>query len=308
MNAPQWSVVITTRNRAQMLKRAIESCVKQTVPCDVLVIDEASSDETPRIVLEFPNIIYLRNAEPLGHSASANKGIRAARTEWVKPLDDDDWLAPDCIEIMSNALTKARSAGLNPVLVSGNAINVDTDEVEIGRTRPIYPAPVALKSKELLGLMMLDQAPIGTPAQVGHSREVALRVGGWNEQRSFMHQHGDEVELWIKLAAEGAAVFVPTFVAYRTIWAGGSQLAIPHEERFHSNVFLKDKIAAHLGIKTPRIIPAYLALHWAIVAAREKDYGQAAKLAARWMLHPLSITKLLDRRGLKDAKKLLIPI
>ncbi len=107
MNVPQWSVVITTRNRAQMLKRAIESCVSQTVPCDIIVVDEASTDATPEIVNNFPGVRYIRNPEPLGHSASANKGIQASRTEWVKPLDDDDWLSPNCIEAMSNAVAKA---------------------------------------------------------------------------------------------------------------------------------------------------------------------------------------------------------
>ena len=52
----------------------------------------------------------------------------------MKPLDDDDWLAPNCLEVMTNALTKARLAGLNPVLVSVNAINVDIDGIELGRS------------------------------------------------------------------------------------------------------------------------------------------------------------------------------
>jgi glycosyltransferase involved in cell wall biosynthesis len=308
MNAARWSVVITTRNRAQMLKRAVESCIKQTVPCEILVVDEASTDETAKVVKEFPEITYIRNGQPLGHATSANKGIKAATAEWIKPLDDDDWLAPDCIEIMTKNLMKANLAGLNPVLISGNAINVGFDEVEIGRTRPFFALPIALSSNSLLKLMMLDQAPIGTPAQVGHNREVALRVGGWNEQRSFRHQHGDEIEFWIRLAAEGDAIFVPDFVSYRTIWAGGSQQIIPHDERYRSNVYLKDKIAIQLGIETPQSIKRYLALHWAIVAAKEKNYIQAAKLGWNWMHYPLSITKLLNRRSLKDAKKLHVPI
>src|SRR5581483_11361223 len=125
MSIPQWSVVITTRNRAQMLKRAIESCINQTTPCDILVVDEASTDATKEIVNCFPQVVYIRNPAPLGHSASANKGIQASRTEWVKPLDDDDWLTANCIEVMSNAVAKARSAGMVPTLVSGGAANVD---------------------------------------------------------------------------------------------------------------------------------------------------------------------------------------
>lgn len=308
MNAPQWSVVITTRNRAQMLKRAIESCVHQTVSCDIVVVDEASTDATPEVVREFPSITYVRNPRPLGHSTAANNGIKACRTEWVKPLDDDDWLAPNCIEVMTNALTKARLAGLNPVLVSVNAINVNIDGIELGRSRRISATPVGLNSKDLLNLMLLDQAPLGTPVQVGHSREAGLRVGGWNEQRIFNHQHGDEAEFWVKLAAEGDAVFIPDSLAYRSIWSGGSQRIIPHEERYRSNVYIKDKIATHLGIKTPRSVQGYLALHWAIVAVKEKNYREAVSLGWKWMHNPFSVTKLMDRQSLKDAKKLAVPI
>lgn len=309
MNVPQWSVIITTRNRAQMLKRAIESCVKQTVPCDVLVIDEASTYDTPEIVKCFPRVKYIRNTEQLGHSASANKGIQTSRTEWLKPLDDDDWLSPNCIEVMSRAVAKARSAGMAPTLISGGAANVTAEGHEIGRTRSMSELSVGLRSRELLTLMMLDQAPIGTPVQVGHSREAALRVGGWNERRTFKHQHGDEVELWIKLAAVGDAVFIPDLVGYRTVWVGGSQQIIPPEERYRSNLFLKNQIAVHLGSDGPLDVGSYLALHWAIVAVKEKHYGQALKLGLKWIRSPHSaITKLLNRRNFKDAKKLLVPV
>jgi glycosyltransferase involved in cell wall biosynthesis len=308
MSVPLWCVVITTRNRAQMLKRAIESCVNQTVTCDVLVIDEASTDLTPEIVKSFPGVKYIRNAEPLGHSASANKGIQESRTQWIKPLDDDDWLTPNCIEVMSNALAKAYSAGIVPTLISGVAANVTAEGREIGRTRSPSEVSVGLRSRELLTLMMLDQAPIGTPVQVGHSREAALRVGGWNEQRSFKHQHGDEVELWIKMAAAGDAVFIPDLVGYRTVWAGGSQQIIPPEERYRSNLFLKDQIAIHLGRGRPRDMGPYLALHWAIVAVKEKRYGEAFKLGLKWIRRPTSAVKLLNRRSFKDAEKLIFPI
>lgn len=38
-----WSVVITTRDRAVMLQRVIESCFNQSLPCEVVIVDEASS-------------------------------------------------------------------------------------------------------------------------------------------------------------------------------------------------------------------------------------------------------------------------
>lgn len=288
-----------------MLKRAIASCVAQTFPCEIIIIDEASTDETPAIVKQFPNLRYFRNAVPMGHSAAANIGIRAANGNWIKPLDDDDWLAPSCIEVLTRALNNGYAHGLSPRLISGRVINVDEQEREVSRTRQLSNVPAALRSRKLLELMMLDEAPIGTPVQVGHNREAALNSGGWNEQRKFSHQHGDEVELWIKLAAQGDAIFVPQFIAYRTIWSGGSQQRIPHQERYVSSLYIKDLIAEKLGAKTPQSIKSYLALHWALIAAKEKHFVSAVRLGSEWIKCPTSFIHLLHKRTLKDTASCL---
>ena len=40
------AVVVVTYNRLEFLKRCVDSLHKQTVPCDILVVDNASTDET----------------------------------------------------------------------------------------------------------------------------------------------------------------------------------------------------------------------------------------------------------------------
>jgi glycosyltransferase involved in cell wall biosynthesis len=304
----RWSIVITTRNRARMLERAIRSCVEQTVPCQIVVIDEASEDATAEIVKGVPNLKYMRHDQPWGHSAAANHGIRESDADWIKPLDDDDWLAPDCLEKMTAALTKAQSEGLNPVIISGPAVNVNEEGAEVARQRPVATVPVVLKSRDALELMLVDQAPLGTPVQVAHQRDAALKVGGWNEHRTFRHQQGDEVELWIKLAAQGDCVFIPSFIAYRTLWPGNTHHSVSPEDRFLSNVSLKNQISAELDRNTPEKVCSYLALHWALVASKNKMYGQAAKLGLRWLRHPSSVRLLVDRRSGKTAQKFMTPL
>lgn len=301
----RWSVVITTRNRAPMLRRAIQSCSGQTVPCEVVVVDEASTDDTPNIAIEFPGIRYIRNAAPLGHSGAANLGIREASGDWIKPLDDDDWLAPDCLEQMTRALERAQGKGFSPVIITGNVITVDEQEHELLRSQPIIEQPAVLPSHTLLRLMMIEQAPMGTPVQVGHQRQAALDAGGWNEKRPFTHLLGDEVEMWIRLASRGDAVFIPAYIAYRTYWTGGNTRWMQPEVCYESNVYLKDEIAGHLGEKTPQSIRSFLALHWGLIAVRDKHYSQAVRLGLKWVRDPFSVRHMLNRRGYKDARKRL---
>lgn len=55
------SAVITTHNRCDLLKRAIESALNQSISSkEVIVVDDASTDETPTIVSSYPSVTYIR--------------------------------------------------------------------------------------------------------------------------------------------------------------------------------------------------------------------------------------------------------
>lgn len=293
--AHSWSVVITTRNRSAMLRKAIESCLRQSVPCEVIVVDEASSDDTPQVVRSFPAVQYIRNEVPIGHPDAANLGIRRASGQWIKPLDDDDWLEDRCIELMDHYVTAAEAAGLRPALVTGAAINVDQHGRRIGRTRPVGSDPMAFKSRDVLQYMLDDRASMGTPLQVGHSREVAIQVGGWTPKKDHSYQFGEELGFWIKLAAHGEVVYIPEPVGFRTMWPGGASARTAPEIRFRDNLRVKTLIAAELGKTITSINTSYLALHWAMVALRQRKFGQAAKLFLIWLRRPDSIFKFYVR-------------
>ena len=62
---PLVSVIIPSRNRAAMLREALGSVFSQEgvgdiFEMEVIVIDDASSDETPEVVRQFPRVRYLR--------------------------------------------------------------------------------------------------------------------------------------------------------------------------------------------------------------------------------------------------------
>ncbi|WP_321777710.1 glycosyltransferase family A protein [Sulfurimonas sp.] len=86
------TVVVPTYNRYKVLKRALASIYLQTYqPKEVIVIDDGSTDETPQITKDFPNIkyIYQKNA---GVSSARNLGVKNAKYEWIAFLDsDDEW-------------------------------------------------------------------------------------------------------------------------------------------------------------------------------------------------------------------------
>lgn len=115
---PKISVVIATHNRAAYLRKAVASLVEQTLdPADfeIIVVDNASSDETPAVAEEFagaPNLRYL--PEPVvGASRARNSGWQAARAEHVAFMDDDAVAEPRWLESYVEAFaTFSRRPGL----------------------------------------------------------------------------------------------------------------------------------------------------------------------------------------------------
>lgn len=90
------SIMIPTYNQAAFVREAIESALAQTYPnLEVIVGDDASSDETPQVVGQFadPRLKYIRNAVNLGRTKNYRKLLyEHASGDFVLNLDGDDYL------------------------------------------------------------------------------------------------------------------------------------------------------------------------------------------------------------------------
>jgi glycosyltransferase involved in cell wall biosynthesis len=90
------SIVIPAYNQAQWLPEAIESAINQTIPCEVIVVNDGSPDNTSEIAKMYP--VRLVEKENGGLSSARNAGIKEATGQWILTLDSDDKIAPDFVE------------------------------------------------------------------------------------------------------------------------------------------------------------------------------------------------------------------
>ena len=93
MQPKKATIVFTTHNRKDTLRHAIQSAQRQSIPLDIIVMDDASSDGTAEMMAtEFAYIEYHRSLISRGPCYHRNKGIELAKTKIVFPLDDDSIL------------------------------------------------------------------------------------------------------------------------------------------------------------------------------------------------------------------------
>jgi len=117
-----FSVVIATHNRSSLLRRAVLSVSACNRPgTDVLIVDDASSDNTPAVARSLPGTRYFRLAANSGPGPARMLGIRASRHPWVLILDDDDLLLPEAFARIVECIRTVTALERFPVLMFGSS-------------------------------------------------------------------------------------------------------------------------------------------------------------------------------------------
>ena len=128
---PLFSVVVPTLNRPKRIEACLRSLALQTHSSyEIIVIDDGSTDSTPErisaVASEFleVTIVSLRNAHQSGANHSRNRGIAAARGEYVAFLDDDCVADPDWLRHLETAFTDASVAATSGLVEDQEPENI----------------------------------------------------------------------------------------------------------------------------------------------------------------------------------------
>ena len=106
MSDNQTVAVVVTYNRLEMLKDCLSALERQTAPCDVLVIDNASTDGTKAFLDAAEKVSHIRMKENTGGAGGFNAGLKEAvkrgyKYAWI--MDDDTIPFPDTLEKLLEA-------------------------------------------------------------------------------------------------------------------------------------------------------------------------------------------------------------
>lgn len=90
------SIIIPTYNEERTIGRVLESVLSQTVKCEVLVIDDGSTDKTRALVKEYPVRLICTSRGGPGHAR--NLGVKLSTGEIIAFIDADELIPPNFIE------------------------------------------------------------------------------------------------------------------------------------------------------------------------------------------------------------------
>ena len=191
------SVIIPTWNRSELLPRALESALSQTLlPIEVIVVDDGSSDNTRDIVRsDFPAVRYFYQSN-LGVSAARNRGIYEASGDWIAFLDSDDQWLPEKLEFQYQAICK------NSVMQICH-----TDEIWIRNGKRVNAMKKHSKPEGWIFNQCLPLCCV-SPSSVLIHREVLDDIGLFDESLPAC----EDYDLWLRIFSHYPVLLVDQFL------------------------------------------------------------------------------------------------
>ncbi|ACB76044.1 glycosyltransferase family 2 protein [Opitutus terrae] len=206
-SGPLVSVVMAAYNAAIHVVAALDSVAGQTWPhIEIIVVDDGSTDGTPAILAHYSQFrgIQIITQSNRGQCAALNRGLAAAKGEFIKFLDSDDLLSPNAIAVQVAALQD------RPGLVAyGEWARFHTEPKEAQfRRRPGWhdAGPI-----DWLVEIWDDGQPMMQCGQFLVPHALLARTGGWDERLSLVNDF--EFFARVVLASSGV-VFTPAARLY----------------------------------------------------------------------------------------------
>lgn len=189
------SVLLTTYNRPRYLRQAVESVFAQTYQdYELLILDDNSTDglqagylasiwNVPKVRIIKDDVSPENRPATTRYATMINLGLKLARGRHITYLCDDDWYAPDRLEVMSAMLDADPALG---VVYARQGVTNEAGDVTWQR---IFEPVVA------------DAYCRVDHSSVMHTAEAGEKAGGWDE--SAEHWSIGDAVFWRRLHAAG---------------------------------------------------------------------------------------------------------
>jgi glycosyltransferase involved in cell wall biosynthesis len=283
--APRVSVLIPAYNEP-FFPEAFASARAQTYADLEIVVCDDSPGEAIEAAVRSANdarVRYQRNPERLGFQGNFTECLRQARGELIKFLNDDDRLAPQCVEALAGALD------FDPrvTLATSRRMPIDARGAPVKNhlaSAPLSHVSCLIPGEELVNFVLINSMNfIGEPTTVMfRKRDAAFGEGAIFSWNGHDYHCLADLSLWIRLLAKGNAFYQAVALSdYRT-HAGQQQADESMDVSCIAERFWLAREARALGfLRDPRHYKAaiVMALRMAEQALQTRSLPEATRAA-----------------------------
>lgn len=196
------SVVVVAYNSSETIIETLESIYSQDYKeIELIVADDCSTDDTEEKTRQwieekkdrFEACRYIRGEKNVGVSGNANRGLNAATGFYLKMVDGDDCLLPNCLSDGVDFL-KERD---NEVVVSKvQAFGVNPQRVEFMQSIIEKGYGILKMSPKKQFYKMLDCSYYISPIQVFMTTKTMRDLGGFDERYPMMEDYPYQIKIF----------------------------------------------------------------------------------------------------------------
>lgn len=207
------SIGIASYNQSDYLCDAIESALAQTVPCEVLVVDDGSTDDSLEVARRYGNRIKVISQVNKGLPSARNTLIMNMTGDYLLPLDADDILQDNAVEKITEVILKTNADIVAP---SFKCFGKAQDTIILMDNPTVQD--------------FLSANRIGYFSAIRKSK--LLEIGGYSPRMTWGYE---DLHLWIDLLNRGASLVTmkDVLVLYRV-----KEKSMIHEANAHQEELL----------------------------------------------------------------------
>ena len=201
------SIVIPNYNMKLYIKAAVDSALAQTYnDIEIIVIDNASTDGSLTTIASYTDerLRIISNDQNLGAIKNFNKGIAEASGVYIKFLESDDMLEPECVAKMIRVMERDKDI----VLCScGRKLIDQKGSITSSHSKVRFEA---VSGKLVRRRLRVEGNEFGTPTDVMVRRQILVECCGFDEEYGA---YLNDLDLWLRVAERGKVAFLPEMLS-----------------------------------------------------------------------------------------------
>lgn len=210
------TIIVPLFNQKDFFKEAVESALAQTVPVEIIVVNDGSTDGSKFLAEEYADRVEVIHQVNKGLPSARNTGIMNATGEYILPLDADDILKPTAVERMEKVFEDTEADIVSP---SFTCFGVQNNDVILD----MRPTLESFKTGNRVGYCSMFR------------RSDLLEIGGYSPRMIWGYE---DLHLTIGLLKRGKKIFTipePLWM-YRTKPNSMIQTAQAHNDELMAQI------------------------------------------------------------------------